>query len=117
MRKQQHVAVRVGTKSLDHTIGPSDNLGHGFAAGAPVAEQIPVGGFLADIGRPASLVPAIIHLGKIGVDFRPIAEPGQLAGPPCALQGTGQHALKHDPVEPTAELLGVPFTARRKRNT
>src|SRR6516162_2496396 len=87
--KQQHVSLD-RAEPAHSAVSPGGDLGRRFPARAAVAEQVPVGALSADLGRPASLVLAVIPFQEIAIDFGDAPKAGQLACPAGALQGTGK---------------------------
>jgi hypothetical protein len=51
----------------------------------------------------ASLVVAVVPLGEVGFDLRPIAEAGEIARRAGARAGACQHTRELDPVDPGLE--------------
>ena len=60
-RKQQGVALN-RAHSTHHAVGPGTDLVRGFASGAAVAEQLPVGALRANVGGATTLILAIVPL-------------------------------------------------------
>src|SRR6516165_3012306 len=57
--KKQHVSF-LSAQAAHDTVSPRDDLGRRFPSRAAVAEQLPVGAFSANLGRPPSLILAVI---------------------------------------------------------
>jgi hypothetical protein len=75
-----------GPQAGDHTIGASANGLDRLTAGTAVAEEIPAGPLLADIGGAPTLILAIIPFLEVWVDLSLGAKSRQLTCPagPCA---------------------------------
>ena len=58
-----------GQRAGDHAVGALAGLRERLAAGRAVAPQRPAGPLLADLGRRAPLVVAVVDLGQVGVDL------------------------------------------------
>src|SRR5262249_44133707 len=113
--KENYVAVD-GPYTGDDAIRAGADLGQRFATRAAIAEKLPVGPGLADIGRLLAFIVSVIPLDEIRIHLSLRAKAGQLASSPGGLQRTGQHLGKSQPLEPPAEAAGVAFAAFGERN-
>src|SRR5262249_27654798 len=78
-----------------------------LAAGAAVAEQIPVSRRCVGLRRRLALVATVIPLDEGGVGDGVGCEAGQLTGAGGARQGGGGDVVDGDGLEPTFQVVGV----------
>ena len=66
----------------DDAVGAVADVGDRLASGAAVAEQVPAGPLLADLGGPPALVRAVVPLGQVGDDLGagPRSRPARRSG-------------------------------------
>src|SRR5262249_17372880 len=93
-------------------VGPGADLIGILAPGATVAEQVPAGALLADVGRGPPLVLAIIPFEQVGLRLGPVAKAGQFAGAPGALGRAAKDPVGREALEPFAEALRIALAAR-----
>src|SRR5262249_29709332 len=105
-----------GPQPGDDAVRPGADGGHRLAARAAVAEQLPVGVLLADVGGTPPFILAVVPFDQFRIDHRRRAEAGQLAGPPGALPGAGEDAGGGQPRQPFAEPDGVALAAPGQRD-
>src|SRR5262249_52243041 len=114
-RKEQYVTLD-GAHPTHHAVGPGTDLLRGFASGAAVAEQLPVGALPVDLCGAAALILAVVPFDQIGIDFGPGPEAGQLTGPGRTLQGTGENLCERQSFQPVPELAGVALVTFGQRH-
>src|SRR5919106_519317 len=105
-----------GPQSGDHSVGTGTDRRHRLAAGTAVAEEIPAGPLLADVGGAPALVVAVIPLLQLWGDLAGVAEARQLARPAGPRQRAHQDLGECYAIEPLTQAQGVLLTARRERD-
>src|SRR5262249_6283581 len=84
----------------------SPDLRGGLAAGAAVAEEVPIRALGVDVLARAALVAPVVPLEQIRVDLGQIAEAGPLAGVGRALERAGEDPGELASLEATAQRIG-----------
>src|SRR5690242_5329145 len=99
----------------DDPVRAGANVGGLLAVRAAVVEQEPAGALGQDLAGLAAFVVAVAPFNKIRIDLGGVAEPGEVAGAPRALE-----RAREDPVErlalealPQAPRLALAFLAER----
>src|SRR5262245_39797424 len=113
-REEQHVAVD-RAKPRDHAVGARADLGRGFAAGAAVAEEPPVGALCVDLGAGATLVAAVVPLDEVAIDLGRRPEARERAGARGALQGAGEDLAEGEALQAAADPPRVLLPALSQR--
>src|SRR5215813_3298774 len=105
-REDQHVSID-GTHLRHHSVGAGPDLRGGLAAGAAVAEEVPVRALGVDVLARAPFVAPVVPLEEIRVDLGQIAEAGSLAGVGRALERAGEDPSEVASLETTAQRVGL----------
>src|SRR5215467_3079624 len=108
-REDQHVSVD-GAHLCHHSVSAGPDLRGGLAAGAAVAEEVPVRALGVDVLAGAALVAPVVPLEQIRVDLGQIAEAGPLAGVGRALKRAGEDPGELASLETTAQRVGLALT-------
>lgn len=115
MSEQQRIAAE-RPEPRDDALGPGRDVGHRFAAGAPVAEQVPPWSLAPNLRRRPPLVLAIAPLDQIVIDCRDVHEPSQLASAPRTLQWADEHSREPAPAQPRPDGQRLALAALGERN-
>src|SRR5262249_56184167 len=95
--------------------GPGAGPGRRSPPGTAVAEALPARALRTDLGGATPLVFAVVPFEQVVIDRRVGGEAGELAGPSCAPQRTGEHPREGQPFQPFPELAGVALAALGQR--
>src|SRR5215510_15789772 len=109
MGKQRDV-TRGGLGSRDRSIRPLADVLRRFSIRASIPEDQPAGGLSVNLTGGQTLIPAVVPFDQIGIHDRAVAEPGQGAGFPSPLQGTGEDEGKRFPGKNRPQPLRKPTT-------
>jgi hypothetical protein len=109
-REQQNVAPELPNLAND-TISSRTDLPRGFAAGASIAKQFPLGPVSMNLTAAATLVLTIVPLKQIFFNLDNLAETGQLTSPGRPLQWAGQNLFEFHPIQPLPEAAGIALAA------
>src|SRR5262245_7547393 len=112
--EQQHVSTH-SPQAAHGPVSPGDDLGRRFPSRAAVAEQLPVGALCPNIGRPPSLILAVVPFQQIGIDFGDGPKAGQFTCPAGALQGTGKDLGERQSLQALLKPGGVALAALGQR--
>ena len=104
-----------GQRCADRVCAANFNLLSVLTLGATMAPDRPVRDGFTDRGSCDPLVVAVVPLDDVVVDLHLIAEPGQLAGALCQLEGRAEHHCKCLLAEDRAEGAGFRFTLGLQR--
>jgi hypothetical protein len=86
---------------------PRRDIGGRFAAGTPVAKDIPLRTLGTNFGGAESFVSAIVPFEQIGIDLRAAEQPGKFTGSSRALQWTGPDFTVSYGTKPLADKTGI----------
>src|SRR5438034_3064467 len=64
--EEQHIAVE-SADAGDDAVGPGTDFRQALAARAAIAEELPIGPFLADVHRLAPFIGAVVPLDQLGI--------------------------------------------------
>src|SRR5262245_20367107 len=112
--EQQHVSTH-SPQAAHGPVSPGDDLGRRFPSRAAVAEQLPVGALCPNLGRPPSLILAVVPFQQIGIDFGDAPKAGQFTCPAGALQGAGEDLDERQSLQTLLKPGGVALAALGQR--
>ena len=116
MGKQGNIPVPWdGQRCADRCCAAGLNLWSILSIRATMAPDRPVRDGFTDRGSCDPFVVAVVPLDDVVADLHLIAEPGQLAGALCPLEGRAEHRCKCLLAEDRAEGAGFRFTLGQQR--
>src|SRR4051794_1456651 len=89
--REQHRHASGRLRARQHAVGPFGHLLGGLTTERAVREDRPLRDDLADVGRRAPLVLAVVPLGEFVGHLGPVAQAGELARLPRAPSRAGEH--------------------------
>jgi hypothetical protein len=95
-------------------IGPLGDLQDGLAAGAPVAEELPLRALSMDICKCPPFVMAVIPLDQLPVERCEAGKAGELTGSERPPERTREHVIELQVFESGAERASLLLTVRRE---
>ena len=91
VREQRNRAFHFG-QPCDESVGPNDDVGGRFTAGATVAPDVPTRMVPLDISGAPALEVAVVPFRQVRPDLAARSQTGEIAGLPSAQAGADEHA-------------------------
>jgi hypothetical protein len=112
--KQQDIIIEAAY-FRDDAVGSGADLLGGFAFGAAIAKQVPIGPLGADFRGAAAFIFSVIPLDQVRINDREIAEACQLASFKRALERAREYMGKRLSFQSLAQLSGILPTSLGER--